>query len=194
MTAILRQIQCAKDPIKNTDCCTNPGFCDWHAFRRCASIQGCINHFPNRYVTILHSKDTQICILNTYFASLCLGRLFSKQCLRLQCSVNHSLGTQTQSLFTQAWPTSSYCPSFSQNTLCVVLPRPQPEPGLLPGAAGVQRDRTGQAAPRHLRRVRGDARVPQHPDAHARRRLLPLQEYHRYGGGTSYFMHCLHCA
>ncbi len=48
MTSILRQIQCARDPQKNSDCCLNPGFCDWHAHRRCAAIQGCINHFPNR--------------------------------------------------------------------------------------------------------------------------------------------------
>lgn len=49
MTAVLRQIQCSVDPIKNTDCCLNPGFCDWHAKRRCATIEGCINHIPNRY-------------------------------------------------------------------------------------------------------------------------------------------------
>lgn len=48
MTAILRQFQCQRDPEKNKDCCTNPGFCDWHAMRRCATIKGCINHFPNR--------------------------------------------------------------------------------------------------------------------------------------------------
>jgi hypothetical protein len=48
MTAVLRQIQCNLDPIKNSDCCLNPGFCDWHAHRRCQSIKGCINHFPNR--------------------------------------------------------------------------------------------------------------------------------------------------
>ena len=48
MTTILRQIECALDPVKNADCCLNPGFCDWHAKRRCAVIQGCINHFPNR--------------------------------------------------------------------------------------------------------------------------------------------------
>jgi hypothetical protein len=48
MTSVLRQIQCSVDPIKNSDCCLNPGFCDWHAMRRCATIQGCINHFPNR--------------------------------------------------------------------------------------------------------------------------------------------------
>ena len=49
MTTILREIQCRRDPMKNADCCLNPGFCDWHAHRRCASIKGCINHFPNRY-------------------------------------------------------------------------------------------------------------------------------------------------
>ncbi|RYH17556.1 hypothetical protein EON65_28440 [archaeon] len=48
MTAVLRQLMCNVDEVKNKDCCTNPGFCDWHAFRRCASIKGCINHFPNR--------------------------------------------------------------------------------------------------------------------------------------------------
>ena len=48
MTTLLRQIQCAADPIRNSDCCLNPGFCDWHAHRRCSTIMGCINHFPNR--------------------------------------------------------------------------------------------------------------------------------------------------
>ncbi len=48
MTTVLRQIQCVLNPVKNVDCCTNPGFCDWHAHRRCESIKGCINHFPNR--------------------------------------------------------------------------------------------------------------------------------------------------
>ena len=48
MTAILRQVLCTIDPERNHDCCTNPGFCDWHAFRRCASIRGCTNHNPNR--------------------------------------------------------------------------------------------------------------------------------------------------
>ena len=50
MTAALRAIQCHIDPKRNSDCCRNPGFCDWHANRRCATIKGCINHFPNRYV------------------------------------------------------------------------------------------------------------------------------------------------
>jgi len=49
MTAVLRQILCTMDSVKNSDCCLNPGFCDWHAFRRCANIKGCINHFPQRY-------------------------------------------------------------------------------------------------------------------------------------------------
>ena len=40
MTAILRQVLCQIDPERNIDCCTNPGFCDWHAFRRCAAIRG----------------------------------------------------------------------------------------------------------------------------------------------------------
>ncbi len=48
MTSLLREIQCLRDPVKNKDCCINPGFCDWHAHRRCDSIKGCINHFPNR--------------------------------------------------------------------------------------------------------------------------------------------------
>lgn len=48
MTTLLRQIQCTADPDRNSDCCLNPGFCDWHAHRRCSTIMGCINHFPNR--------------------------------------------------------------------------------------------------------------------------------------------------
>jgi hypothetical protein len=48
MTAVLRQVQCELNPVTNADCCKNPGFCDYHAFRRCESIKGCINHFPNR--------------------------------------------------------------------------------------------------------------------------------------------------
>jgi len=48
MTTLLRQIQCSADPNRNSDCCLNPGFCDWHAHRRCSTIMGCINHFPNR--------------------------------------------------------------------------------------------------------------------------------------------------
>ena len=48
MTTVLRQIACRLDPTRNKDCCTNPGFCDWHAMRRCLAIKGCINHFPNR--------------------------------------------------------------------------------------------------------------------------------------------------
>lgn len=46
MTSILRQVACEVDSERNEDCCTNPGFCDWHAHRRCSSIKGCINHFP----------------------------------------------------------------------------------------------------------------------------------------------------
>jgi hypothetical protein len=49
MTAILRQVVCQVDPVRNVDCCTNQGFCDWWAFRRCASIRGCTDHFPQRY-------------------------------------------------------------------------------------------------------------------------------------------------
>jgi len=48
MTSALRAIQCHINPKQNSDCCRNPGFCDWHANRRCATIKGCINHFPNR--------------------------------------------------------------------------------------------------------------------------------------------------
>lgn len=48
MTGVLRQIQCLYNPEQNKDCCLNPGFCDWHANRRCEVIKGCINHFPNR--------------------------------------------------------------------------------------------------------------------------------------------------
>ena len=48
MTAILREVACTVDPTRNADCCTNKGFCDWHAFRRCAAIRGCTNHIPNR--------------------------------------------------------------------------------------------------------------------------------------------------
>ena len=46
MTSILRQVACEVDSERNEDCCTNPGFCDFHAHRRCTSIKGCINHFP----------------------------------------------------------------------------------------------------------------------------------------------------
>ncbi len=48
MTAILREIACKMDPNRNTDCCTNPGFCDWWTFQRCASIRGCTSHIPQR--------------------------------------------------------------------------------------------------------------------------------------------------
>jgi hypothetical protein len=48
MTTILRQIACSQDATRNADCCTNPGFCDHNAKRRCATIKGCINHFPQR--------------------------------------------------------------------------------------------------------------------------------------------------
>lgn len=48
MTAILRQVACDLDQTRNTDCCTNAGFCDFHAMRRCAAIRGCINHIPQR--------------------------------------------------------------------------------------------------------------------------------------------------
>lgn len=48
MTSVLRKIACEIDRSRNHDCCTNPGFCDWHAHRRCLSIKGCTNHFPQR--------------------------------------------------------------------------------------------------------------------------------------------------
>jgi len=48
MTAVLREVACHVDPEGNSDCCLNPGFCDWHAMRRCSVIKGCINHFPQR--------------------------------------------------------------------------------------------------------------------------------------------------
>ena len=58
MTAVLRQIVCAIDNVTNSDCCTNPGFCDWWAHRRCAAIRGCTDHFPQRYgdvfLSLLH--------------------------------------------------------------------------------------------------------------------------------------------
>jgi hypothetical protein len=48
MTAVLREVMCAADPERMQDCCTNPGFCDTHAMRRCAAIKGCVNHFANK--------------------------------------------------------------------------------------------------------------------------------------------------
>lgn len=48
MTAILRQVSCLVDKERNADCCLNPGFCDWHAMRRCTAIKGCTNHIPQR--------------------------------------------------------------------------------------------------------------------------------------------------
>jgi hypothetical protein len=48
MTAILREVACTIDPARNVDCCTNKGFCDYNDNKRCNSIRGCINHFPNR--------------------------------------------------------------------------------------------------------------------------------------------------
>lgn len=49
MTSILRQMMCDMNSTANVDCCTNPGFCDHRANRKCAAIRGCINHIPNRY-------------------------------------------------------------------------------------------------------------------------------------------------
>jgi len=48
MTSLLRKVSCQINPNLNNDCCINPGFCDWHAKRRCNFIKGCINHFPQR--------------------------------------------------------------------------------------------------------------------------------------------------
>ena len=48
MTAILRQMACKIDPVRNLDCCTNPGFCDYNDNKKCRSIKGCINHLPQR--------------------------------------------------------------------------------------------------------------------------------------------------
>jgi len=48
MTAVLRQAACELNKEKNVDCCTNQGFCDWHAHRRCSAIKGCTDHFPQR--------------------------------------------------------------------------------------------------------------------------------------------------
>lgn len=53
MTAILRDVACNIDKERNSDCCLNPGFCDWHAKRRCSSIRGCINHIPQRWYIFL---------------------------------------------------------------------------------------------------------------------------------------------
>lgn len=55
MTAVLRQVACELNKGKNVDCCTNEGFCDWHAHRRCAAIKGCTDHFPQRLIIkLLH--------------------------------------------------------------------------------------------------------------------------------------------
>ena len=48
MTAVLREVMCDAAPERMKDCCTNPGFCDTRAMRRCAAIKGCVNHFANR--------------------------------------------------------------------------------------------------------------------------------------------------
>ena len=48
MTAILRKMACNIDPIRNIDCCTNPGFCENNDGRSCKSIKGCVNHLPQR--------------------------------------------------------------------------------------------------------------------------------------------------
>lgn len=46
LTAILRVIQCHRDPIQFRDCCHNPGSCYIKGFRRCISILGCVSHHP----------------------------------------------------------------------------------------------------------------------------------------------------
>ena len=48
MTAVLREVMCDVDPVRMSDCCTNPGFCDMGSNRKCAAIKGCVNHFANR--------------------------------------------------------------------------------------------------------------------------------------------------
>ena len=60
MTAVLRQITCKIDESRNNDCCTNPGFCDWHAKRRCTAIKGCINHIPQRKWVFKYPKSITI--------------------------------------------------------------------------------------------------------------------------------------
>jgi hypothetical protein len=98
MTAILREVSCQMDRSRNFDCCTNPGFCDWHAFRRCNAIKGCINHFPQRpfifkpypSITIMrepvsrllsawfyrgHSPNLDFFQVRPYFKDINLGKL-----------------------------------------------------------------------------------------------------------------------
>lgn len=60
MTAVLREIACYLNPYGHKDCCTNPGFCDFHAFRRCQVIKGCINHFPQRYTEPVYGLTQRI--------------------------------------------------------------------------------------------------------------------------------------
>lgn len=69
MTAVLRQVACHMDPVSNKDCCTNPGFCDWHANRRCSVIKGCINHFPHRNL-IFKANLRSITILREPYSRL----------------------------------------------------------------------------------------------------------------------------
>jgi hypothetical protein len=98
MTAMLREVSCRMDRSRNNDCCTNPGFCDWHAFRRCGAIKGCINHFPQRQyifkpypsITIMrepvsrllsawfyrgHSPNLDFFQVRPYFKDINLGKL-----------------------------------------------------------------------------------------------------------------------
>ena len=34
------------------------GYCDWHEKRRCKSIKGCTDHFPQRYSTIFRCSTS----------------------------------------------------------------------------------------------------------------------------------------
>ena len=58
LTAILRAMQCVRDPILHKDCCTNPGYCDWWSKQRCESIKGCTDHFPNRQQIFMQKKPS----------------------------------------------------------------------------------------------------------------------------------------
>lgn len=58
MTAILREMQCARDSKLHADCCTNPGYCDWWSKQRCESIKGCTDHFPNRPHIFMQRKPS----------------------------------------------------------------------------------------------------------------------------------------
>jgi hypothetical protein len=81
MTSILRQVVCQIDQDRNDDCCTNPGFCDWHAFRRCKAIKGCTDHFPNRSVI-----DDSSMKMFSVTPSAYVGHSYLNQCQQLHCS------------------------------------------------------------------------------------------------------------